>query len=231
MLLAFLALTFAAGLGGGWFARSTWGRFDSPPQRVQPLPHDDYLARRERLDRAYTESMREYDRLVTWASGGALLVSVTFLEKLAPNPRQGTEWLLATGWALLVGALLLSLLSQYASSRIHSWRLRELNQLQVEVAARSAMWQQTANRLHAGCAAWGKVTKWTTFSSGMVLVFALVAVAAFAFQNTTFVQPKEGVMGNGPTETKPMPVPEKRSLEDIPEPVPRPAPEPPAEKK
>jgi hypothetical protein len=81
-------LGLLCGAAIGWFGRSTWGRFDSPTQRVDPLPHDDYLARRERLDRAYTESIREYDRLVTWASGGALLVSVTFLEKLAPNPRR-----------------------------------------------------------------------------------------------------------------------------------------------
>jgi hypothetical protein len=84
------------------------------------------------LDRADTDSMKEYDRLVTWTSGGALLASITFLEKIAPGPTQSTAWLPTTGWALLPArrALLMSLTSQYASSRVHSWRMRELDHLQ-----------------------------------------------------------------------------------------------------
>jgi hypothetical protein len=180
------AVTFGAGLAIGWWARVWWLSALPAPRRVEPLEHDDYLNRRERLDRAYTESIREYDRLVTWASGGALLVSITFIEKLAPHPRPDTAWILSFGWALLAGAFLLSLVSQYASSRVHSWRLNELNHLQKAGGERQESWASEAGRLARGARVWGATTKWSTFLSGVALVVGMVVLSTFAFLNIPF---------------------------------------------
>jgi hypothetical protein len=185
MLALYIMLSLVAGAGIGWFAHVTWGR-PGTARRAVVLGHDEYLARRERLDRAYTDSMKEYDRLVTWASGGALLASITFLEKIAPRPTQSTAWLLGTGWALLVSSFLMSLTSQYASSRVHSWRMRELDHLQLKEEDRSDDWDSVAATLYRGCAAWGKSTKWLTFLSGVVLVAAAIFLSLFAYQNTIF---------------------------------------------
>lgn len=179
-------LVLAAGACLGWFARIWWQATPPSPRRIDPLDHDEYLRRLERLDRAYTESIREYDRLVTWASGGALLVSVTFLEKLAPTPRPDTAWLLNASWLLLAAALLLSLASQYASSRVHSWRMKELNHLQQPVEQRANGWTAEVGRIDRGARLWGKATKWSTFASGIVLVIGLVVLSRFAFLNTSF---------------------------------------------
>jgi len=130
--------------------------------------------------------MREYDRLVTWASGGALLASITFVEKLAPQPRPETAYLLGVSWALLATALLLSLTSQYASSRVHSWRMNELDHLQAGVDERTDSWVLEAGRLLRGAKVWGKTTKWSTFLSGVALVAGMVVLSIFAFENTPF---------------------------------------------
>ncbi len=179
-------LALAAGTCIGWFGRIWWQAAPSAARRVDPLDHEEYLRRLERLDRAYTESIREYDRLVTWASGGALVVSVTFLEKLAPRPRPETAWLLSGSWLLLAGALLLSLMSQYASSRVHSWRMNELNHLQQSVEQRGDNWLAEAGRLNRGARLWGKATKWSTFLAGIVLVIGLIVLSRFALLNTLF---------------------------------------------
>lgn len=59
---------------------------------------------------------------------------------------------------------------------------------------------------------------------GVVLVAAAVFLSLFAYRNTTFFQENQMANSNRtrPYETKDMPVPEKRGLEDLPEPVRRP---------
>ena len=53
------------------------------------LPRDNDESYRIRHVRAaaYAASMNEYNRLVTWISGGALGLSITFVEKLSPPIR------------------------------------------------------------------------------------------------------------------------------------------------
>lgn len=185
MLATYIVIALITGTGIGWFVHICWGRLGAVRRHVA-LSHDEYLARRERLDRAYTDSIKEYDRLVTLASGGALLASITFLEKIAPRPAQSTAWLLGSGWALLVASFLMSLMSQYSSSRVHSWRMRELDHLQLPQEKRETNWDVCAAQLNRGCATWGKATKWLTFISGVALVAAAMFLSRFAYENIAF---------------------------------------------
>jgi hypothetical protein len=180
----------------------------------------------DRLDRAYTESIKEYDRLVTWISGGMLGLSVTFAERLGPRTQEGSTALLAWGWIVLGGALLMSLWSQYASSRVQSWRRRELDYLQVEEAKRPAGWREEAGRLDVIAGIYGKATKYLTFVSGLLLVGGFMLLARYAFVNVSGRSNEHAVAElrgePGPIKTTDFPVPERRGLEDIPEPLPRP---------
>ncbi len=67
----------------------------------------------------------------------------------------------------------------------------------------------------------GKTTKWLTFMSGVVLVAVFLSLFAYGTQLSS----NENQIANSNRmrsyETKGMPVPEKRELEDLPEPVPR----------
>ena len=222
-------MALAGGVAAGWLWRTV--RPTGPvrqPSRTAPYDHDEYLRRLDRLDRAYTDSIKEYDRLVTWISGGALGVSVTFAERLGPQVRDGTEWLLAAGWITLGGALLTSLWSQYASSRVHSWRRRELDHLQTEIVNRPVAWEQEARRLNLVSRLYGRTTKWLTFASGVLLVGGFMLLARYAFLNVSPQPANQNVVQQDRDERRPPirvpdPVPEKRGLEDLPEPLPRPS--------
>src|SRR5688572_1232928 len=139
-VLGALALGFAV----GWLARTRL-RGASAPRRVTPFDPDEYLQQLDRLSAAYSDGIKEYDRLVTWVSGGALAASVTFLEKFGRAAAIDIAgWKLIVGWGLLGAALFASLYSQYCSSRIYSWRLRELRHLQIPPADRSNGWEREA---------------------------------------------------------------------------------------
>ena len=131
--------------------------------------------------------MNQYDKLVPWASGGALVLSVTFIEKFGQNASPNTGWLLGTSWVLLGLSLLSSLLSQYASTRMYSWRLRELENVQRPLDSRAESCAGEALRLNRLAGLWGTATKWFTFLSGVVLlVGGLMCLARFAYLNAPF---------------------------------------------
>ena len=92
-----LALLIAAVFGfvAGWYVR---GLRPAPsafaPRLTEPWDPLEHARRRDRLDRGYTDSMNQYDKLVPWASGGALVLSVTFIEKFGQNANPNSGWLL-----------------------------------------------------------------------------------------------------------------------------------------
>ena len=181
-----------------------------------PLSHDEYLKQRESIVAAYISSINEYDRLVTWASAGALGLSISFLEKFGTNADRSTAWILAAGWGLLSGAFAFSLWSQYFSSRLHSWKRRELDHCQLPLNERSESWTGKAARLQIIGRLYGIGTRWLTFISGVALVGGIVTIASFAFLNAPFKDAGSGVSQatTGPTD--------KKGLDYTPPPVPRP---------
>lgn len=194
------------------------------PRRLEPLEEAAYLRQLEHLRVAYTDSIKEYDRLVTWASAGALGLSITFLEKFGTNASGETAWMLATGWAFLCAAFASSLWSQYASSRIHSWRRQELDHLQVSLTLRQHGWAAKAVQLARKADWYGSVTRRLTLTSGILLVGGIMSIASFAFLNAPF---KTAAVSKNTSITPHISstpvVTEKKGLDYIPEPVPRPA--------
>jgi hypothetical protein len=184
---------------------------------TSPMDRDEYLKQREALVAAYTSSLKEYDRLVTWASAGALGISISFLEKFGANADRRTAWILAAGWGLLAVSFALSLWSQYTSSRLHSWRRQELDHCQMPVVDRPHTWAIEAARLDTIGLRYGKTTRWMTFVSGIALVGGIVTIASFAFLNAPF---KDAGSGN-PENTAVLT--EKKGLDYTPPPVPRPS--------
>ena len=152
----------------------------------EPLDHEDYLRERDALALSYTQSIQEYDRLVTWASAGALGLSITFLEKFGQGADSATAWLLGVGWIALGASFAASLWSQYFSSRIHSWKLKELRHLQLATGDRPKTWTDDAVHLDTVAGRYGKATKRLTFISGVLLIVGITLVATFAFLNAPF---------------------------------------------
>lgn len=223
LILLFVLAAFVAGVTACWLI-TTW-RTDpklETPRRLEPLEHDEYLKRRGGLVDGYNTSMKEYDRLVTWISAGALALSVTFAEKVGLQTSPRYFWLLGCGWALLGVTLLTSLISQYTSTRIHTWKIRELEHLQATVEERAEDWSSVALALERKARFYADWTKRLNVVVAPLLVGGLMSLAVFAFTNLPILtNTNESRDGNRRTQV--YEVPEKRGLEDLGEPLPRPA--------
>jgi hypothetical protein len=74
-----------------------------------------YCAERAELNRFQLEISGRYDQWILTLSGGALGISLTFLEKIAPLPSANTIFLLGIAWVFLIASLLSGLLAVLAS--------------------------------------------------------------------------------------------------------------------
>ena len=82
---------------------------------VKNVEYQAYLGQREALNRMELESSGRYDRWILTLSGGALAVSLTFLERIAPKPIPSTLWLILSAWGVLVITIVCALCSHLTS--------------------------------------------------------------------------------------------------------------------
>lgn len=71
--------------------------------------YESYTKERDALREDARQSGERYDKAVLSLAGGALALSVTFLEKIAPHPFAWSYALLAIAWVCLIVAILLEL--------------------------------------------------------------------------------------------------------------------------
>ena len=67
--------------------------------------HTAHIARRSNLDDLAFKTSERYDQWVLTLSGGALAISLTFLEKIAPEPAGNTLFLLGLSWLAFIVAV------------------------------------------------------------------------------------------------------------------------------
>ena len=191
--------TFLLGVLVGLIAgRAVWRqptvRVQSPKPLPAPLPDDEYRQRSERSREAYLQSMEKYDKLVPWASGGAMVLSITFLNSLAGRALTSTSWLLACAWVSLIVSFLSSIVSQYTSSRIHSWQRAFLRTLQkppgpAATADERLVWEREARRYERLVQRNGTFTQCLNVAAGVLLTLGLALLAVFTYLNAPFGKP------------------------------------------
>jgi len=91
--------------------------------------YEAYSKEREGLRAAALEVSGRYDRWMLFLAGGALALSVTFIEKIAPHPASWSFIILLTAWVLLILSLVLELLALGAS---HTAVQEQINFLDAE---------------------------------------------------------------------------------------------------
>jgi len=81
-------------------------------------PHKSYLDERRVIESSEADAAKSFDQAMLTLSGGALGLSVTFIEHIAPRPLPWTLWILFPGMLFLGLSLALTLasflISQYA---------------------------------------------------------------------------------------------------------------------
>jgi hypothetical protein len=90
-------------------------------EEYEQTRYEDHVKERGQLLQLLASLSDRYDKWAITLSGGAVGVSLAFIEKIAPNPLPWSVWLAGVSWLLLVLSLLaafLSLLSAvYAAKR------------------------------------------------------------------------------------------------------------------
>ena len=94
---------------------------------VKPLDQDTYLKTRSSYDAAELDVSGRYDKWILTLSGGALGLSITFIEIIAKNPPADTLIWLKLSWACLVVSLLATLLSLVTSQSAIRENRKELD--------------------------------------------------------------------------------------------------------
>jgi hypothetical protein len=138
-----------------------------------PLDPKTYISTRQSYDEAELEVSGRYDKWILTLSGGALGLSITFIEKIAKNPTIDTLWWLKLSWGCLILSLLSALLSLVTSQSAIRENRKELDLANIE---------QRAPRL--------KFPRWFTWITnglnwGALVLFILgtVFLCIFSFKN------------------------------------------------
>src|SRR6266478_3737410 len=82
---------------------------EDPQYEYRKARYESYVKERETLRDSSLEISGRYDKSILFLSGGALALSLTFIEKIAPLPTAWTFVLLATAWLLLIASVVLEL--------------------------------------------------------------------------------------------------------------------------
>ena len=91
------------------------------------LDEETYLSARQYYDQAELDVSGRYDKWILTLSGSALVISITFIDKIAKNPSIETLCWLKYSWACFVLSLLIALLSLLTSQSAIRENRKELD--------------------------------------------------------------------------------------------------------
>ncbi|HEX8077672.1 MAG TPA: hypothetical protein VF511_07645, partial [Chthoniobacterales bacterium] len=94
---------------------------DQPPNLeydYRKQRYETYIKDRDALRHDSLEVSGRYDKAILALAGGALALSITFLEKIAPHPVPWTFALLAVAWLCLIASVLLELYALSTSQTV-----------------------------------------------------------------------------------------------------------------
>ena len=73
--------------------------------------HEAYRRRRNFLIDVGREQSRHFDKYILTLAAGTFGLSLLFVERIAPHPKDGTEWLLIAAWVAFGASILSTLIS------------------------------------------------------------------------------------------------------------------------
>jgi hypothetical protein len=143
-------------------------------QQAKPgrLTRAEYFDERAMIIEARQRGYQRAEQMLTGGATGALLLSITFLEKIVPASTVTKAGLLVSAWATLLLCLSCSLAGQYASARAFGCELARLDASVHDKPLPPNRWA-TVNRV---LGAVGPV----------LLVGGILLLAWFAFVNAPF---------------------------------------------
>lgn len=147
---------------------------------TQPLDEAAYLAARQSYDAAELEVSGRYDKWILTLAGGALGLSITFIEKIAANPSSQSLIWLKLAWAFLVAALLAALISLITSQSAIRENRAELDSANTEGRPPRLSFPRWFTRL----------TNFLNWASLTAFIAGVIFLCVFSFKNIDS-QPQE----------------------------------------
>lgn len=138
------------------------------------VPYEAFHAERMRMIEARQRAQQRTDHLVTAGAAGALVLSITFMETIAPAPSTETRWLLLLSWSMLIASLTASLIGSYMSHAAFDDAIEEMDASYqagrpYDLKSRAELAARAASAL-----------------SGVSLLVGVAALAVFALSNVEF---------------------------------------------
>ena len=164
-----------------------------------------YEERRKSLDDIRSSSMDSFDKVILQVSTGALVITITFIDKIGKPYDLGTNYLLTAFWILFLAVILLNIFSYYSAKKNMDFKIEDLDRRYKEHGAK---WQQNSGE---------NFSRWRYFTekSNILALICFVAGATLFFYYAYLVQMKyyeesskkgEMTMANDKKIAKPEPV-------------------------
>jgi hypothetical protein len=161
-----------------------------PQYEYRRQRYDSYVKERDSLNHSSLEISGRYDKSVLFLSGGALALSVTFIEKIAPSPVAWTFALLAMAWLLLISCVVLELYALATSQTAINEQIRlldlEYDQFLQDLSSNTAV--KESPTVPAGENKFTARTRRLNVWSLRCLVFGLASLCFFSGVNLPFRQ-------------------------------------------
>jgi len=139
--------------------------------------HEAFISQRHRLDDRWRHLDSAINRLIIGGAAGALILSITFLDRIAPSPAHGTLWLVKWAWIVLSVTLFLGFAS-YWTARSAAYEMLAQHDKQYGAVRRGEKPEDYPVARIAGA-----VASWTEASAAVGLMVGVVLLAAFAWKN------------------------------------------------
>ena len=149
------------------------------------MPYEIFIAERAKIVEARQRAQQRTNQLITTGAAGALVLSITFLEKIAPTPTPATKPLLVAAWIGLLVSLGLNLIASYLSHHAFDAALKAFDTSFTERIPYS--FKSPANF-------WTKILEAV---SAVAFVFGIAFLASFALSNVNFTTRPDDVRTEG----------------------------------
>lgn len=148
----------------------------SLPADAREIPYESFLAERQRIVDARQRAQQRFDQIVSGGAAGALVLSITFLDALAPLPDPNTRPLLLLGWGSLLVSLTSNFISHLLSQRAFDAYLNNFDEA----------YQNRTIPDHRNTA--GSASRWADVISAVAFVGGVFFLAWFSISNLPFAE-------------------------------------------
>lgn len=160
--------------------------------------YESYKRQRTKLDDAALEAGARYDRTVLTLGGGAMALSLTFVEKIAPSPQAWTLALLILAWLALLVSVILQLLALASSQKAIHYQIQVLDveyqyylsSDDLENAAARKQESVTESRHVKNVRRFNEVSRWSLIV-GIILLFLFSGFNIQTHKESTMTEDKK----------------------------------------